>query len=197
MSRIIPHRALEFSSGLELKRGVLSAYLEGDLQASAAVSDSSLDQILASYRVQEIFPELRFSGDGTQREIELTLEISFSLGSSIYGAALNGAERELWNAQHVGSNDFLDPNVPAGQRPWASAEKPGYGWKIELPSSLRHDSDPVVRQRAALVIESLISALARDEQVPMPYRRRFTNVFSAEHPTWTAAVPLVASGVEL
>jgi len=185
----------QLTDGLELAAGKLRAYRAGDVVGEAdAPAGSSLGELLGSYRAVELLPELEFSRDGTRREIDVEISLDFSLPLLVMGSMsdISDRRRGLWQAARVGSNDFLrQDDLPAGARPWAAQEKRGYGWEIVLPAFITAVGDPVFSQRAGLAIEALIYALLQDREIDLPYRRRITNVFSAQRPTWSVPLPMI------
>jgi hypothetical protein len=201
-AEVIPYRPLEVDgrNGLRLSGGVIEAYLNGELKGSAPVPADAgeLQVLLAGYRVPVLLPSLWFCFDERPREVEVELNIDFSLGSSAFGAIIIDGERELWEANRTGSNELADPAlVPAGARPWAVEPIPGYGWQISLPASARSSADPVFRRRVALAIEAFLYALSSGKEIQVPYRRRFGTAFSAADPMWAANVPVVDEGLPL
>lgn len=200
--RIVAYRPLDGDrrDGLRISGGRLEAYRDGELVGAAQVSSSdSLEELLSSYRVPEMLSDLEFSTDGSARDVEVELEVDFTLGASALGSIKIDGERGLWEASRVGSNDLADPSlVPAGARPWAADEAlPGHGWQIRLPAEARVSSDPTFRRRVALTIEAFLYALSSGREIQIPYRRRFSTVFSAADPMWAANVPPIDEGLPL
>ena len=145
-------------------------------------------------RLPDLLPQLSFSLDGTVRTFDVDLDVEFTLTHLVFGSmvSVGGEVHGLWQAQHLGSNEFLrQEELPDGQRPWSAGERRGYGWAIDLPAFLAADPDPVLRQRAALAIEALLYSLAAGREIELPYRRRISNVFEAQRPTWKVDLPLV------
>lgn len=195
---VVPYRAAaDGENGLRLVDGRLEAWADGKLVASAP-AEGPLAELMATYRVQEVLPEVGFAY-GEPRTLDVELTVDFSLGSVAFGAITVNGERELWEAERTGSHLFVERGlVPEGARPWADAEPmPGRGWKITLPPFAQLDPDPVLRRRIALAIEAFLYALAERKEIQVPYKRRISTVFSAEDPMWAANVPVVEEGLPL
>ena len=192
--RPIPYRPLdpEGQSGLEVSAGELRAWRDGRVVASARVGEAEkLEALLSGYRAVELLRGCEFSLSGRRVELDLTLTVLFGEQKRVHGAVEGGGMRGWWEAARRGDNAFLlQERLPEGARPWARGEERGYGWVIGLPAFL-YETDRVLRQRAGLAVEAFLYALAKGREISIPYRRRITNVFSAESPTWDVPLPLV------
>lgn len=185
----------QLTDGLELADGKLRAYRSGEVVGETdAPAGASLGELLGSYRAVELLPGLEFSRDGERREIDVEISLDFSMPLLVMGAMTDRDNqiRGVWQATRVGSNDFLrQEELPEGARPWAKQEKRGYGWEITLPAFIAAVKDPVFRQRGALAVEALIYAIVQGREIGLPYRRRISNVFSAQRPTWNVPLPMI------
>lgn len=196
---VVLYHPYDGADGLQVLEGNLRAWAEGDIVGETKLPESEdLPSLLARYRVPALLPDLRFAFEGQEITIDLSLEAEIFVDKSLTGIATwQGSRqeyRESWMVDRIQSKRFLENDVPEGQRPWAEGDTPGWGWRVVPPPTMSFYGDPVLEKRTALAIESFVYSLAEGREMAMPYRRRFTNIFSASEPMWRDDVPFIARG---
>lgn len=194
----IAYREFDGKDGLKLSNGLLVAYRDGEEVCRAEVAPDSdpLEILLATYKVPEILASATFSYDGTARSVDFEATVEYPLPASIGGhLRCEGQGEQLdgyWSAERRGANRFLlADRLPLGVRDYVVEEKPGYGWRIELPGYVREFGDPVISKRVGVHIERLIYRLLQDKVDAQPYAFRVDNRFSLKRPMWAEGLPFV------
>jgi len=190
----ISYQVFDGQNGLSLEEGTLSAYRNGQKVAEVSVPSSfKLSELILDYQVLALLPELDFCyTEPEQFEIEVTTN-PLSLPGEVSGLMTINGESQLWVAYYKKHPDFLrQDEVPPGQRPWAESH-PGEGWLFMLPATWQTHPDHLVPRRLALCLESYLDDINAGRNIPLPYRRRFDNVFSASSPAWRVNLPHIIS----
>lgn len=195
MSTVL-YRPYDGSDGLQSRGAELVAWSGGEEVGRASLAEEEdIQFLLSDFRVADLFPDLQFTLVPEEIVADLELDLDRLVGGVLLGEGRfldsDFADRIFyWEAEYSRGKEFLLP-APDGTRPWAAEEERGYGWNIFLPDSVWSDVDFVFRQRLSLAIEAFLYALASRQEIPIPYLRRVSNVFSAENPAWRHNIPRV------
>jgi hypothetical protein len=191
---VVLYQIFDGQNGLGLEEQVLTAYINGEVKGTVDVApDEELNQLLLDYKVLNLLPGLNFCHTKPQSfNLEITVD-PFALPGEVTGKVVINGDRQLWIAQYQRHPDFLlADQVPKGQRPWAD-NHPSEGWILLLPASWQTHPDILVPRRLALALECYLDDFAAGRDMPTPYLRQFTNVFSATSPAWRVNLPHIVS----
>lgn len=184
------------ADGLQSKGDELVAWSGGtEVGRSPLDQSEDIQGLLRDFRAVDIFPGLQFTLVPEEIVADIELDLKSLAGGILLGEAAFLDSRFqgsgfYWEAEYARGEAFLQRS-PEGTRPWAAEEEVGYGWNIFLPEDIYEDLDFVFRQRIALAIEAFLYALASRQEIPIPYLRRVTNIFSASDPAWRQGVPRI------
>jgi hypothetical protein len=182
------------SDGLQSRGDEIVAWSAGAEVARAPLSrEKDIQVLLSDFDAVDLFPDLQFTVSPEEIVADLELDLKRLVGGVLLGEATFLDSRLAdnsfyWEAEYSRGEEFLLP-APPGSRPWADAEEMGYGWKIFLPETVLDAVDSVFHQRIGLAIEAFLYALASRQEIPIPYLRRVSNIFSASNPAWKHNIP--------
>jgi hypothetical protein len=181
--------------GLRLDGATLSAWRGGKLLATASAPPGALlEELLRSYRLPELFPDLVFTHTEPATYLVL-IDYSYTLTHrrEIHGWLTFEGTRFRWIAKWRKLPKGAGSISP--DRPWLHAEEVerGEGLEFHLPPPLANHPDPVVVRRLALAIEAFVFALRDGWPIDIPFRYQFDNLFSQRQPIWQGEGPAVTT----
>jgi hypothetical protein len=187
----VSYQPFDGRDGLQVAEDRVHVYQDGQVVAEAE-TDMSLEELLNSYRILSLCPDLSFVR-GEVREFKVDITLDFSLIGELFGTIVINGERALWRAECVSFGDFSgNGKIPDSERGWISAGETT-GWQFYLPPAFIIDPDPAVVRRLALSLEAFVYALGSEREISVPYSRSFDNIISAQKPMWAINLPRIAA----
>jgi hypothetical protein len=192
---VIAYREHDGSEGIALEGSTLTLYHDGAVVAQVEARPSAgLHELMLGYEVPGLFPAFSFCLTEPQ-DFDAVVSVSpVGLSGELMGLVDVNGEEHMWVARYAKHPDFRRSadEIPEGARPWAD-DSDGQGWEFLLPAAIQTHPDVLVPKRLALLLEAFVEDVAAGRDLPIPYRRRFDNVFSVEHPAWRLNLPRLIS----
>lgn len=193
-SQVITYKPFLDTDGIDLEGNDVVVYANGCEVARKELKDppSSVELLLCSYEVPDMFPALVFCHTAPETHVVI-IDYSYTLPKNreIHGWLTLEGERYRWWARW---REMIKSSgeIPA-DRPWLHADELNKGFEFYLPPTLSQLPDPLIVRRIVLALESFLYALRDGWPIDIPYRYHFDNLFSADASLWRGEPPAVTT----
>lgn len=191
---IIRYQPLVDGDGLALKDGALAAYVGERLVASSkAPSGVDLKQLMESYRLLRLLPDVSFSHVAPHTD-DYVVDVNDATVTprDMSGLMTVAGTKYPWDAMVVVDGIFADRSAYG---PWLGAEmspRSVRGWAYRTPGALVFN-DPVLAARLRLALQSVVCSIIAGRVTELPAAFRLTNEFGMANPP---VPPVVAPDVD-